>query len=581
MSRFLRGFGLSGFRSFVGEIQRVAPLEKISFVAGPNNSGKSNLLRFVATRLPNCLMQVATGSGADTLPPLEVPQFAGEKSLRVSVFLDETIPEFLTTRDRILSAAAKHGKPGAGQNLLNSDAFKRGTDGVWVDFSVLDGRGFVPDERQVNALVGDSQLAGFRWTELLNGLTQSNRPSASQNARALLSELGKLAPRQLRVRLVPAFRETGQGGGDDPSPDGKNLVSVLDKLQHPNPVNMHLRERFLAVQNLLRKVLGNEELSLEVESGGAGINIRFEEKFLPLQHFGTGIEELLVIASQACLLDDHLLCIEEPEIHLHPLLQRRLFEFLAEHTTNQYLVSTHSAKLLDFPAAAIVSVRREGGWSVVQQATTSIDRVRLLADLGYHASDLLQSNAIVWVEGPSDRIYLLRWLEFIDPSLHEGTQFSILFYGGRLLSHLSGSDAETEDFIRLRRINQNSVVLLDSDRASDADDLNATKKRIVEEFDRGPGFAWVTAGREIENYIPGPLLESAIRKSHKRVARIGNGTDRFADMTVFVREGSVDFKPIDKVGVARAACSELAEIPDMEDLRNRTEQLVRFIRESN
>ena len=33
----------------------------------------------------------------------------------------------------------------------------------------------------------------------------------------------------------------------------------------------------------------------------------------------------------------------------------------------------------------------------------------MLNDLDVRASDLLQSNGIIWVEGPSDRIYIKRW----------------------------------------------------------------------------------------------------------------------------------------------------------------------------
>ena len=61
-------------------------------------------------------------------------------------------------------------------------------------------------------------------------------------------------------------------------------------------------------------------------------------------------------------------------------------------------------------------------------------------DLGYKASDLLQTNSIIWVEGPSDRIYINFWLNEIDDSLVEGVHYSIMFYGGRLFSHLTADD---------------------------------------------------------------------------------------------------------------------------------------------
>jgi hypothetical protein len=43
----LHGFTISGFRNFKGEPQWVAPLSRINIFIGSNNSGKSNVLRFV------------------------------------------------------------------------------------------------------------------------------------------------------------------------------------------------------------------------------------------------------------------------------------------------------------------------------------------------------------------------------------------------------------------------------------------------------------------------------------------------------------------------------------------------------
>ena len=43
----LHGFTIGGFRNFKGEPQWVAPLSRINIFIGSNNSGKSNVLRFV------------------------------------------------------------------------------------------------------------------------------------------------------------------------------------------------------------------------------------------------------------------------------------------------------------------------------------------------------------------------------------------------------------------------------------------------------------------------------------------------------------------------------------------------------
>jgi len=76
-----------------------------------------------------------------------------------------------------------------------------------------------------------------------------------------------------------------------------------------------------------------------------------------------------------------------------------------------------------------------------------------------------------------------------------------MFYGGRLLSHLSADDELVSDFITLNRLNRNVAVVMDSDKASDAADVSGTKRRIAAGLKQNCGFDWITKGREIENYL--------------------------------------------------------------------------------
>jgi hypothetical protein len=41
----LSGFGVQGFRSLGAEMRFLAPLDKVSLVAGQDNVGKSNIIR--------------------------------------------------------------------------------------------------------------------------------------------------------------------------------------------------------------------------------------------------------------------------------------------------------------------------------------------------------------------------------------------------------------------------------------------------------------------------------------------------------------------------------------------------------
>ncbi len=92
-----------------------------------------------------------------------------------------------------------------------------------------------------------------------------------------------------------------------------------------------------------------------------------------------------------------------------------------------------------------------------------------------------------------------------------------MFYGGKLLSHLTVSEDALDDFIELRQLNRASAVVIDSDKTGSRQRISATKKRISDEFqasEPAPGFAWITKCYTIENYLPGDILKAAVEQVH-------------------------------------------------------------------
>jgi predicted ATP-dependent endonuclease of OLD family len=236
--------------------------------------------------------------------------------------------------------------------------------------------------------------------------------------------------------------------------------------------------------------------------------------------------------------------------------------------------------MIDLPGVAVFHVTYDGQQSRITSAVSPSDRFSICVDLGYRASDLLQSNCIIWVEGPTDRIYLRHWLQAEDPELREGVHYSIMFYGGRLLSHLSADDEEIEDFISLRKINQNLVIVIDSDRPKKGHKMNATKRRVRDEFDNGRGFAWVTAGREIENYVPPEIMLDAVQTVYPSAVGLST-TERYEHTYHFVKaDGNVKCNGIDKVKIARKVVEFEANL-DRFELRRDIQRLSKFIRECN
>ncbi len=304
---------------------------------------------------------------------------------------------------------------------------------------------------------------------------------------------------------------------------------------------------------------------------------------LPIESLGTGIHQVIILAATATIPDKTVVCIEEPELHLNPILQKKLIRYLVGLTSNQYFITTHSAALMDTPGIEIYHVNLEKGQSIVNRVTSDTHKSAICAELGYHPSDLLQSNCIIWVEGPSDRTYLRSWINS-SSSFIEGIHYSIMFYGGRLASHLSGKDTDNsdkniEEFISLRRLNRRSVIVMDSDFSNAGDTINSTKERLREEFNTGPGYAWVTTGREIENYLPVSQLREAIEQtkpSARVVSKFGTYDNR---LLIILKNGKKS--AASKVEVANYMVNKFPADLSILDLANQVDRLLQFISKSN
>lgn len=228
-----------------------------------------------------------------------------------------------------------------------------------------------------------------------------------------------------------------------------------------------------------------------------------------------------------------LYIFEELENSLHPRLQRNIYQYIDERFVGDSvcLISTHSPVALDFyqssSDASFYHVSQDEGHTECRRVVGLDERMGALDALGVRASDALLSNFVIWVEGPTDRMYLNHMLALLHgDQIREGRDYVIMFYGGRLLAHLT-ADAETksDDLIRLLSLNPKCAMMIDSDRISATDDLNATKIRVAEEFRNAGRPVWITAGREIENYIAPEFLRRTFGASAAAIGQFDSVFD--------------------------------------------------------
>ncbi|MEK7584142.1 MAG: AAA family ATPase [Patescibacteria group bacterium] len=131
---------------------------------------------------------------------------------------------------------------------------------------------------------------------------------------------------------------------------------------------------------------------------------------VPIERMGSGFRRIFVILLYALHPDYPIVMIDEPEIHLHPALIKKLLKALMSQTTNQIIATSHSPLMIK--ASNLHEVYRvlknEQGSHVYSMSIDhrSIDRKRLVQELNADNLEMFFADKVLVVEGVSDRILM-------------------------------------------------------------------------------------------------------------------------------------------------------------------------------
>ncbi|MBK8221012.1 MAG: AAA family ATPase [Candidatus Obscuribacter sp.] len=567
---FITNIGFGGYRSFGNGISWLEDLKKVNLLIGANNSGKSNVLRYIYERLYSVEDFLGSGSKLQVFSPEDCCRFTTTNVIEVGLVCrysrSGSMSEYLLNANRASRS----------QKLLR-DVEPRITEGLELRFyydlrlsqgiTAVSAPQVVPSfESLLTQLIPAHELRG--WGNISDELADC------KDVWAGLSRFAKNKKGKRPVSLLTAHRKlTSDVESNQTLLSGVGLIRTIGTWINYIGTDVLSRSKGERLEQFVRAVTGYSDAKLRLVKQDSQIEIELGDESFSLEDMATGLHELVLLAAYCTEIEESVICLEEPETHLHPTWQRALIDYLQNKTSNQYFIATHSAHIIDIPDVPVFQVRRDGSYSIVSKIDCDDHALDSLRQLGYRASDLLQANYVLWVEGPSDRLYLLYWLKLVLPELKEGVHFSVMYYGGSMLGHLSGlqMDEDPEAFssrvpepILLSRLNQHFGVVMDSDWTSavppaSTDQKWVTKQKCKQELESKHKFAWITHGRTIENYCVVEDLEAAVRKMNDRHKYV-SPADIYQPAYQFVN--TKKNKVEDKVSLANAYVQVQKELVD-------------------
>lgn len=272
------------------------------------------------------------------------------------------------------------------------------------------------------------------------------------------------------------------------------------------------------------------------------IKIGNEPQF-PIYDLGDGLQNLIICIFNIFTEKERcLFFIEEPDMFMHPSLQRSFLEVLSKFDQHQYFITSHSNHFLDmtidFANISVFHFSKHEDTQPQFHIRPSSPRDReILLDLGVRNSSVFITNATIWVEGKTDRLYLKAYMKkYIDElkedidrigednsdikkslkkrylelsTLKEDYHYSFVEYQGANLTHWSfdPDEKETEE-VKASYVCAHAFLIADGDVATKGD-----RKQVYTDM-LGDRFHLLEV-KEIENLIPVEILRKVAAEKFK------------------------------------------------------------------
>ena len=502
--------------------------KKLNVIIGPNNSGKSRLLRELFFRAED--LRVAPYSPNATL--------LHDAIVNTTDFIESCKGNFrqgvsssLEAIHQILTSGPKwFAKLGSGFPKAWAVSQEQALQSAVADVKrhIADGYGHYQSHVNDELL---SKLASFE-------LAKTNAFSESRDTvpkKLYIPTLRGLRPLEKSENVSSTYfdrtwHDYFEGGGQVTiaTEDAKKLVltglGLYEIVKQKLLGTVNDRKLVSAFEAFLSKsFFDSRPVTLIPRHGGDTLDVKIgKEAQRPITRLGDGVQQLIILTWPIFQAQNTplFLFIEEPDLFLHPGYQRlfintilnsqnpNLFVFATTHS-NQFLdLTLESQEIAVFRCEKLPNKEEEEEHEPKFKIENAGEANKeLLKHVGVTPSSMMLANCTIWVEGITDRLYLGRYLQLYLKqelkSYHENLHYMFVEYSGGNITHWSFLD---EDGPKAERLSANMMLVADDDNPK------GKKKDRHDQLKAALGDCYIKLStREIENTLTPEVIRGVIK----------------------------------------------------------------------
>jgi len=441
-------FTIKNYRCFTEKNPLVFEIKDdvIAFV-GPNNSGKSSVLKFFFE-----------------LKPLWSALFGDKEGVRTSVLGPNRSINFDNIVDQMEVFTVFNNK-----NII-----------IEIDSGEKDGFNKIeiiiyrnPVRRYELVLYFDNQKIDKTETPIIQA-NWPNNDTLNIRTRELsvsldFSDWKIFFAKLINSIYIPAYRNLINVGGKENYYGisvGTNFMSLWEDWKTGAE-----KEKTRIIQNVqvdIQEILGFGSIEINHSPSLKTLQVDINNESYKISELGSGIAQFIIVLGNVAIKKPSFIFIDEPEANLHPTLQLKFLMALNNYATNGVVFATHSVGLARSAAERIYSISlNEEKHSVSKDFEKITNLVEFLGEMSFSSFNDLGFDKLLLVEGVTEIKAMQQFLR------KKGLDNKIIMLplGGNSLIN-KNREHELSD---LKRISENVFALIDSEKKSEEAELESNR----------------------------------------------------------------------------------------------------------